>query len=57
MNSQEPFKINNIDLNKIVYPKDRSNDKKKIILIKYNDKGKLKNFVFQTPTYPFYYIP
>jgi hypothetical protein len=50
MNSQEPFKINNIDLNKIVYPKDRSNDKKKIVLIKYNDKGKLKNFVFQTPT-------
>lgn len=50
MNSQEPFKINNIDFNKIVYPKDRSNDKKKIILIKYNDRGKLKNFVFQTPT-------
>ena len=50
MNNQEPFKINNIDFNKIVYPKDRSNDKKKIILIKYNDKGKLKNFVFQTPT-------
>ena len=23
---------------------------KKIVLIKYNDKGKLKNFVFQTPT-------
>jgi hypothetical protein len=50
MNTQEPFKINNIDFSKIVYPKDRSNDKKKIILIKYNDKGKLKNFVFQTPT-------
>jgi hypothetical protein len=50
MNSQEPFKINNIDFNKIVYPKDRSNDKKKIVLIKYNDRGKLKNFVFQTPT-------
>jgi len=50
MNSQEPFKINNIDFNKIVYPKDRSNNKKKIILIKYNDKSKLKNFVFQTPT-------
>ena len=50
MNSQEPFKINNIDFSKIVYPKDRSNDKKKIILIKYNEKGKLKNFVFQTPT-------
>jgi hypothetical protein len=50
MNNQEPFKINNIDFNKIVYPKDRSNNKKKIILIKYNDRGKLKNFVFQTPT-------
>jgi hypothetical protein len=50
MNSQEPFKITNVDFSKIVYPKDRINDKKKIILIKYNEKGKLKNFVFQTPT-------
>ncbi len=50
MNIQEPFKISNIDLNKIVYPKNRSNDNKKIILMKYNEKGKLKNFVFQTPT-------
>ena len=50
MNSQEPFKISNVDFSKIVYPKDRINDKKKIILIKYNEKGKLKNFVFQTPT-------
>ncbi len=50
MNSQEPFKISNIDFNKIVYPKTRSNDNKKIVLIKYNEKGKLKNFVFQTPT-------
>jgi hypothetical protein len=50
MNSQEPFKISNIDFGKIVYPKNRSNDNKKIILMKYNDKGKLKNFVFQTPT-------
>jgi hypothetical protein len=50
MNSQEPFKISNIEFNKIVYPKNKSNDKKKIIYMKYNDKGKLKNFVFQTPT-------
>ncbi len=50
MNCQEPFKISNIDFNKIVYPKTRSNDNKKIVLIKYNEKGKLKNFVFQTPT-------
>ena len=46
MNSQEPLKISNIDFTKIVYPKSRSNQNKKIILIKYNDK----NFVFQTPT-------
>lgn len=50
MNYQEPLNINNIDFNKIVYPKSRSNQNKKIILIKYNDKGKLNNFVFQTPT-------
>lgn len=50
MNSLEPLKINNINLSNIVYPKSRSNDVKKIILIKYNENGKLKNFVFQTPT-------
>jgi hypothetical protein len=46
MNSQEPLKTSNIDFTNIVYPKSRSNQNKKIILIKYNDK----NFVFQTPT-------
>ena len=50
MNYQEPLNINRIDLNNIVYSKQRSNQNKKIILIKYNDNGKLKNFVFQTPT-------
>ena len=50
MNYQEPLNISNIDLNNIVYPKSRSNQNKKIILLKYNDRGKLKNFVFQTPT-------
>ena len=50
MNYQEPLHICNIDFSKIVYPKIRTNQNKKIILIKYNDKGKLKNFVFQTPT-------
>lgn len=50
MNYQEPLKISNIELNKIVYPKSRANQNKKIILLKYNEKGKLKNFVFQTPT-------
>lgn len=50
MNYQEPLNLSNIDFNKIIYPKSRSSQNKKIILIKYNDKGKLKNFVFQTPT-------
>lgn len=50
MNIQEPFKISNIDVNKIVYPKHKLGQNKKIILIKYNEKGKLRNFVFQTPT-------
>lgn len=46
----EPLKINMIDLSKIVYPKQKTNLNKKIILIKLNEKNKLKNFVFQTPT-------
>ena len=50
MNCQEPYNINNIDFNNIVYPNSRSNQNKKIILIKYNDRNKLRNFVFQTPT-------
>ena len=51
MNYLEPLKINNIDFNKICYPKIKENQNKKIILIKYiSDKNKLKNFVFQTPT-------
>ena len=50
MNYQEPLRTNNVDFSKIVYPKFRSNQHKKIVLLKYNDKNKLKNFVFQTPT-------
>lgn len=50
MNYQEPLNISFIDLNKIVYPKTKNGETKKLILIKYNDRSKLKNFVFQTPT-------
>jgi hypothetical protein len=50
MNCQEPLRTSSIDLSKIVYPKNRSNQNKKIVLVKYNEKSKLKNFVFQTPT-------
>lgn len=50
MNYQEPLRTSNVDFSKIVYPKFRSNQNKKIVLVKYNEKNKLKNFVFQTPT-------
>lgn len=50
MNYQEPLNTSLVDLNKIVYPKTKNGGTKKLILIKYNDKSKLKNFVFQTPT-------
>jgi hypothetical protein len=50
MNSQEPYRLSNIDLSNIVYTNIKQTDTKKIILIKYQDKNKLRNFVFQTPT-------
>jgi len=50
MNSQEPYRLSNIDLSNIVYTTVKQTDTKKIILIKYQDKSKLRNFVFQTPT-------
>lgn len=50
MNSQEPYRLSNINLLNIVYTNIKQTDTKKIILIKYQDKNKLRNFVFQTPT-------
>ena len=50
MNIQQPYKLSNIDLSNIVYPSVKQTDKKKIILIKYQDKDKIRNLVFQTPT-------
>jgi hypothetical protein len=50
MNFQEPYRIDNINLSNIVYTNIKQTDKKKVILIKYQDKNKLKNLVFQTPT-------
>ena len=49
MNSQEPYRLSNIDLSNIVYTNVKQTDKKKVILIKYRD-NKLRNLVFQTPT-------
>jgi hypothetical protein len=44
--SQEPLRLNEINLNNLSYPKSKLSKNKKIILIKYNNN----NFVFQTPT-------
>jgi hypothetical protein len=50
--STTPLNIHDIDLNNITYTKIKSNQTKKIILLKYNDTScdTLKNFVIQTPT-------
>lgn len=50
MNYQEPLRTSSIDFNKIVYPKTKNGGTKKLVVVKYNEKSKLKNFVFQTPT-------
>lgn len=50
MNYLEPFKLNEIDFEQIVYKRIDENKNKKIIFIKYNDNNVLKNFVFQLPS-------
>jgi hypothetical protein len=50
MNYQEPLKLSQVNFSKIVYPKQRQTQNKKIILVKLSEKNKQKNFVFQTPT-------
>jgi len=44
-----PYRINEIDLNNIIFKKIKESKNKKIIFIKYND-NKVNNFVFQLPT-------
>lgn len=46
----EPYRISQIDLDNIRYTRIKCNDRKKVIYLKYQDKKKLKNLVFQTPT-------
>jgi hypothetical protein len=50
MSYLEPYKISDIDLNKIVYSKIKETKNKKIVIIKYNDNNKFNEFVFQLPT-------
>jgi len=51
MNLQEPFRIHQIDYNKIIYTKIKTNENKKIIFLKYDDdKNTNKPLVIQIPT-------
>lgn len=50
MDYKTPFRIDNIDLTNIKYTSVKSNEKKTIVYIKYEDNNKLKNLVFQSPT-------
>jgi len=50
MNSKVPYKITEIKVENMCYTNLKSNNKKTIQYIKYNDDNRLKNFIFQTPT-------
>ena len=50
MNDKEPIKLSKVNFDNIVYTTIKENNRKKIIYLKYKDKSKISNFVFQTPT-------
>jgi hypothetical protein len=50
MNDKEPIKLSKINYDNIVYTSIKENNRKKIIYLKYKDKNKISNLVFQTPT-------
>lgn len=45
-----PLKIDEINLENIVYTDVKSNSKKTVVFLKYKSKNKLKNFAIQTPS-------
>jgi hypothetical protein len=57
MSSKVPYRISEIDINNICYTDIKVNNKKTIVYLKYNDNNKLKNIVFQTPTFLSTYLP
>lgn len=46
-----PYRISEIDIDNICYTDIKVNNKKTIVYMKYSDNNKLKNIVFQTPTF------
>ena len=57
MNMLIPYRFSELNVNNIIYTKIKKNKNKKIIYIKYKDKDKLTNFVFQTPSLLSIYKP
>ena len=50
MNFKEPILFENINFDNIYFDKVKETNNKKIIYLKYKNKGKMENFVTQTPT-------
>jgi predicted MPP superfamily phosphohydrolase len=46
-----PYRISELDIDNICYTDIKVNNKKTIVYMKYSDNNKLKNIVFQTPTF------
>ena len=46
-----PYRISELDVDNICYTDIKANNKKTIVYMKYSDNNKLKNIVFQTPTF------
>jgi hypothetical protein len=50
MEKTDPYIITNINFNNLVYSKCKERKNKKVIYVKYQDRDKMNNFVFQLPT-------
>jgi hypothetical protein len=51
MHSQNPYKISDLNPEKVFFKNIKESDNKKIIFIKYKDDNVLKNMVFQLQIY------
>ena len=50
MSFKKPFKVEEINFDNLKFTDMKSNSKKTIIYIKYDDNKELSNLVFQTPS-------
>ena len=50
MEKTDPYRINNINLDNLVYSKFKKRENKKVIYVKYQDRNRMNNLVFQLPT-------